>query len=102
MTQPAFDFGDEALDDPANPTFTVSELADAVNGALRRGFSDGVWVRGEIQGWNERGGHPVSTSKASQGTFAYTPPIATGASSRRTSSPRLASGGMASGTTFKR
>ena len=32
MTQPAFDFGDEALDDPANPTYTVSELADAVNG----------------------------------------------------------------------
>ena len=24
---------------------------------MRRGFSDGVWVRGEIQGWNERGGH---------------------------------------------
>ena len=30
MTQPAFDFGDE-LDDAANPTYTVSELADAVN-----------------------------------------------------------------------
>ena len=57
MTQPAFDFGDEALDDPANPTFTVSELAEAVNRTLRRGFSDGVWVRGEIQGWSERGGH---------------------------------------------
>ena len=57
MTQPAFDFGDEALDDPTNPTFTVGELADAVNQALRRTFNDGVWVRGEIQGWNERGGH---------------------------------------------
>jgi len=57
MTQPAFDFGDEALDDPANPTLTVGELADAVNQALRRSFSDGVWVRGEITGWNERGGH---------------------------------------------
>src|SRR6478672_230389 len=57
MSQPAFDFGDEALDDAANPTFTVSELADAVNGVLRRTFSDGVWVRGEIQGWSERGGH---------------------------------------------
>jgi exodeoxyribonuclease VII large subunit len=57
MTQPAFDFGDEALDDPANPTFTVSELADAVNGALRRTFGDGIWVRGEIQGFSERGGH---------------------------------------------
>ena len=50
-------FGDEALDDPANPTFTVAELADAVNSTLRRGFGDGVWVRGEIQGWSERGGH---------------------------------------------
>ena len=57
MTQPAFDFDDEPLDDPANPTLTVGELADAVNQALRRSFSDGVWVRGEITGWNERGGH---------------------------------------------
>jgi exodeoxyribonuclease VII large subunit len=61
MTQPAFDFGDEAVDDPANPTFTVSELADAVNGALRRTFSDGIWVRGEIQGFSERGGHAYFT-----------------------------------------
>ena len=57
MSQPEFDFGDEALDDAANPTFTVGELADAVNGVLRRTFSDGIWVRGEIQGFNERGGH---------------------------------------------
>jgi exodeoxyribonuclease VII large subunit len=57
MSQPAFDFGDEPLDDAANPTFTVGELAEAVNGMLRRTFSDGVWVRGEIQGFNERGGH---------------------------------------------
>jgi exodeoxyribonuclease VII large subunit len=60
-SQPAFDFGDEALDDPANPTFTVSELADAVNASLRRTFSDGVWVRGEIQGWSERGNHAYFT-----------------------------------------
>ena len=61
MSQPAFDFGDEPLDDAANPTFTVGELAEAFNGALRRTFSDGVWVRGEIQGWNERGGHAYFT-----------------------------------------
>lgn len=60
-SQPAFDFGDEALDDPANPTFTVSELAEAVNASLRRTFSDGVWVRGEIQGWSERGSHAYFT-----------------------------------------
>ena len=48
MSQPAFDFGDEPVDDPTNPTYTVGELADAINDQLRRGFSDGVWVRGEI------------------------------------------------------
>jgi exodeoxyribonuclease VII large subunit len=57
MSQPALDLGEEPLDDPANPTYTVAELADALNASLRRGFSDGVWVRGEIQGWNERGQH---------------------------------------------
>ena len=61
MTPAAFDFGDEALDDPANPTYTVSELADAVNGVLRRGVQRRVWVRGEIQGWSERGGHAYFT-----------------------------------------
>src|ERR1044072_445613 len=61
MTLPAFDFGAEALDDPANPTFTVSELADAINGSLRRTFSDGIWVRGELQGFSGRGGQPYFT-----------------------------------------
>lgn len=57
MSQPAFDFGDEELDDAANPTYSVGELADAINDSLRRGFSDGVWVRGEITGWSDRGNH---------------------------------------------
>src|SRR5918993_2549213 len=39
----------------------VRELADAVNGTLRRTFSDGIWVRGAIQGWNERGSHAYFT-----------------------------------------
>ena len=39
------------------PTFSVSELADEINGALQRSFADGVWVRGEIQGWSQRGPH---------------------------------------------
>ncbi|MEO7397654.1 MAG: exodeoxyribonuclease VII large subunit, partial [Ilumatobacteraceae bacterium] len=30
---------------------------DAVNASLRRQFGDGVWVRGEIQGYGEKGGH---------------------------------------------
>ena len=57
MSQPAFDFGDEPLDDPTNPTFSVGELADAINSQLRRGFSDGVWVRGEIDGLRNAGPH---------------------------------------------
>ena len=54
MSQPAFDF---ELDDGSEPTYSISELGDAINGSLRRSFGDGVWVRGEIQGWNERGPH---------------------------------------------
>ena len=56
LSQPALDLGYE--DDPADPTYSVRELADAVNDVLQRGFRDGVWVRGEIQGLQERGnGH---------------------------------------------
>jgi exodeoxyribonuclease VII large subunit len=54
MSQPAFDF---EIDDGSEPTYSISELGDAINGSLRRSFGDGVWVRGEIQGWNERGPH---------------------------------------------
>ncbi len=54
MSQVAFDL---EFDDGGEPTYTVGELADAINGTLRRGFSDGVWVRGEVQGWSERGPH---------------------------------------------
>lgn len=54
MSQASFDLD---FDDGSEVTYTVAELADAINGTLRRGFHDGVWVRGEIQGWNERGPH---------------------------------------------
>lgn len=57
MSQPAFDFGDEPHDDPANPTYTVGELAEAINAQLRRWFDDGVWVRGEIDGLRNSGPH---------------------------------------------
>ncbi len=57
VSQPAFDFGDEPHDDPANPTFSVGELAEAINDQLRRGFFDGVWVRGEIDGLRNAGPH---------------------------------------------
>ena len=54
MSQPSFDLD---LDDGGLPTLTVRELAEAINGALRRGFFEGVWVRGEVQGLSERNGH---------------------------------------------
>jgi exodeoxyribonuclease VII large subunit len=57
MSQPALDFGDEPFDDPGNPTYSVGELAVAINSQLRRGFDDGVWVRGEIDGLQMRGAH---------------------------------------------
>jgi exodeoxyribonuclease VII large subunit len=57
VSQPAFDFGDEPYDDPSNPTYTVGELAEAINEQMRRGFSDGVWVRGEIDGLRNSGPH---------------------------------------------
>src|SRR5215207_414125 len=54
MSQPALDL---EFDDGSDPTFTVGELADAVNQVLRRGFREGVWVRGEIEGLQQRNGH---------------------------------------------
>jgi exodeoxyribonuclease VII large subunit len=58
MSQPSLDL---EFDDGADPTFTVRELADAVNQVLRRGFREGVWVRGEIEGIQQRGGHVYFT-----------------------------------------
>ena len=40
VNQPALDLGYQ--DDPADPTFSVRELARAVNDVLQRGFRDGV------------------------------------------------------------
>lgn len=57
MSQLSFgdDFGLEV--DGGDPTYSVSEVAEAVNGALRSRFFDGLWVRGEIQGYSVRGPH---------------------------------------------
>ncbi|PIE32295.1 MAG: exodeoxyribonuclease VII large subunit [Ilumatobacter coccineus] len=38
-------------------TYSVSELARAINDRLRAGFPDGVWVRGEIDGLRRVGAH---------------------------------------------
>ncbi len=54
VSQAAFDL---EFDDGSEPTYSVGELGDAVNAALRKQFGDGVWVRGEIQGYGEKGGH---------------------------------------------
>jgi exodeoxyribonuclease VII large subunit len=57
MSQPAFDFDERELDDGGDPTYSVCELAEAINDQFRRGFRDGVWVRGEINGLQDRGPH---------------------------------------------
>ncbi len=57
MSQPAFEFDDVVPDEVVDPTFTVGELADAINDQLRRGFRDGIWVRGEISGLRNSGPH---------------------------------------------
>jgi exodeoxyribonuclease VII large subunit len=54
VSQVSFDL---EFDDGGVPTFSVGELAEAINSSLRRSFTDGVWVRGEIQGWSQRGPH---------------------------------------------
>ena len=43
MSQPSFEL--DLVDDGGVPTLSVGELAEAINGALRRSFADGVWVR---------------------------------------------------------
>jgi exodeoxyribonuclease VII large subunit len=50
------------FDDGGDPTFSVRELSEVVNGMFRRAFHDGVWVRGEIEGiqW-ARTGHVYFT-----------------------------------------
>jgi exodeoxyribonuclease VII large subunit len=57
VSQPAFDFDDIVPDEFADPTFTVGELAEAINDQLRRGFRGGIWVRGEISDLSNRGAH---------------------------------------------
>jgi exodeoxyribonuclease VII large subunit len=53
---------DLEFDDGGEPTFGVRELADVINLTLKRGFRDGVWVRGEIEGLQHaRAGHVYFT-----------------------------------------
>jgi len=70
-----FDFEDEfddELDDDlddaddefavsAATTYSISELASAINGVLEDGFDEGVWVWGEISSVSVKGGHTYFT-----------------------------------------
>ena len=59
VSQSSFDL---EFDDGGDPTFSVKELTDVVNGMFRRAFTDGVWVRGEIEGMTtNRNGHVYFT-----------------------------------------
>ena len=55
----SYDPSDHQLDDldDGSATYSVAELADAINGAIGAHFGDGVWVTGEISGWNGRNNH---------------------------------------------
>lgn len=39
------------------PTLSVSQFIDVVNGVLRQSFGGGLWIQGEIEGFNGRGKH---------------------------------------------
>ncbi|MBU3689123.1 MAG: exodeoxyribonuclease VII large subunit [Acidimicrobiales bacterium mtb01] len=62
-----FDFDDEddepddELDASSAATYSISELASAINGVLEDGFDEGVWVWGEISGVSVKGGHTYFT-----------------------------------------
>lgn len=57
------EFGaDEDDGDPIDVvTYSVSELAGAINDVLEESFDDGVWVWGEITGLSVKGGHTYFT-----------------------------------------
>lgn len=50
----SFDFDSNRL---SEPTLSVSQFIDVVNGILRETFGGGLWVQGEIEGFNGRGKH---------------------------------------------
>lgn len=79
MSQPELDFaeaGGDASDLQPDGTFTVGQLAELINARLRAGFDDGVWVRGEIQGWSSRGPHAYFTLADDQAESRAVVPVA--------------------------
>jgi exodeoxyribonuclease VII large subunit len=90
--QPQFDFGPDAGGaDELQPegTFTVSQLADAINARLRAGFREGIWVRGEIQGWSSRGPHAYFSLADDQAESPAVVPVAFFAPQRERLRPLL-------------
>ena len=66
MSQPELDFSPgaadgEGYDGQPEGTYTVSQLAEVIRNRLRAGMEQGVWVRGEIQGWNGNRAHAYFT-----------------------------------------
>lgn len=57
-----FDDADDPGEDSAvGTTYSISELADAINDVLAEGFDDGVWVWGEIASASVKNGHTYFT-----------------------------------------
>ncbi len=61
MVQQALDLEGHPDGDRSVLTYSVSGLAEAINDNLRSGFGSGVWVRGEITGFNDRNKHTYFT-----------------------------------------
>jgi exodeoxyribonuclease VII large subunit len=79
MSQPELGFspsGDAPDELQPEGTFTVSQLAELINTRLRAGYDDGVWVRGEIQGWSSRGPHAYFTLADDQSESKAVIPVA--------------------------
>lgn len=56
MQQNSLEF-DSDPKEVSEPTLSVSQFLDVVNGVLRETFGGGLWVQGEIEGFNGRGKH---------------------------------------------
>lgn len=55
------EFGDDTDGSSDVETYSVSELADTINGVLEDSFGEGLWVWGEITGLSVKGGHTYFT-----------------------------------------
>jgi len=76
-------FEDPAVGTIPEPTFSVTELADAIGNALRAAFRDEVWVRGEIRDLSRpQSGHVYFTLTDSGGNGGGAASIAVMLSSR--------------------